>query len=111
MQTLRNVAKSEAAAKVIVAKVSTFHINITRKWTRSIPRNCWKCQKSQRRWKFQKSDQILNQPKENINKLCLGKISLEKTITINFSVDSTFSNELYGKKRKPRSARNKQKAF
>ena len=30
--------------------------------------------------KFHKSDQILDQTKRNINKLCLGKISLRKTI-------------------------------
>ena len=38
-------------------------------------------------------------------------MSLEKTITINFSVDSRFLNELFGKKRKPGKARNQQKAF
>ena len=58
-----------------------------------------------------KSHQILNQTKRNINKLCLGKISLEKTLRIKFSVDSRFSNEFYGKKRKPGNARNQQKAF
>ena len=61
--------------------------------------------------KFYKSDQILNQTKRNINKLCLGKISLEKTLRIKFSVDSGFSNKLYGKKGKPGNAGNQQKAF
>ena len=40
--------------------------------------------------KFNKSDQILDQTKRNINKLCLGKISLRKTLRIKFSVDSGF---------------------
>ena len=48
--------------------------------------------------KFNKCDGILNQTKRNINKLCLGKISCHKTVRIKFSVDSGFSNELYGKK-------------
>ena len=61
--------------------------------------------------KFHKSDQIFNQTKRNINKLCLGKISLQKTLRIRFSVYSGFSNELYGKKRKYGNARNQQKAF
>ena len=61
--------------------------------------------------KFHKSEQIFNQTKRNINKLCLGKISLQKTLRIKFSVDSGFSNEFYGKKRKPRNAGNQQKAF
>ena len=61
--------------------------------------------------KFYKSDQILNQTKTNINKSCLGKISLEKTLRIKFSVDSEFSKKLYDKKRKPRKARYQQKAF
>ena len=61
--------------------------------------------------KFHKSDQILNQTKRNINKLCLGKISLEKTLRIKFSVDSGISNELYYKKRKARNAGNQEKAF
>ena len=39
--------------------------------------------------KFHKSDQILDQTKRN-NKLCLGKISLRKTLRIKFSVDSGF---------------------
>ena len=56
--------------------------------------------------KFYKSNQILNQTKRNINKLCLGKISRHKTVRINFSVDFGFSNELYGQKRKPRNVRN-----
>ena len=48
------------------------------------------------------SDQTLNHTKRNINKLCLGKISLQKTVTMKLSVDSGFSNVFYGKKRKPR---------
>ena len=35
--------------------------------------------------KFHKSDQILNQTKRNINKLCLGNISLQKTIITKFT--------------------------
>ena len=61
--------------------------------------------------KFQKSDQKLNQAKRTINKLCLEKISLQNTLRIKFSVDSGFSNELYGKKQKPGNAGNQQKAF
>ena len=61
--------------------------------------------------KFHESDQILNQTKRNINKLCLGKISLQKTLRIKFSVDFGFLNQLYGKKRKHRNAQNQQKAF
>ena len=34
--------------------------------------------------KLYKSDQMLNQTKRNINKLCLGKISLQKTLRIKF---------------------------
>ena len=40
--------------------------------------------------KFHKSDQILDQTKRNINKLCLGKISLRKTLRMKFSVGSGF---------------------
>ena len=40
--------------------------------------------------KFHKNDQIFDQTKRNINKLCLGKISLRKTLRIKFSVDSGF---------------------
>ena len=61
--------------------------------------------------KFHKSDQALNQTKRDINKLCLGKISLQKTVRMKLSVDSGFSNVFYGKKRKPRNAGNQQKAF
>ena len=57
------------------------------------------------------SDQTLNHTKRNINKLCLGKISLQKTVTMKLSVDSRFSNVFYGKKRKPGNAGNQQKAF
>ena len=61
--------------------------------------------------KFHKSHQILNQTKRNINKLCLRKISRHKTARTKFSMDFGFSNELYGKKRKPGNAGNQQKAF
>ena len=40
--------------------------------------------------KFHKSNQILNETKRYINKLCLGKISRYKTVRIKFSVDSDF---------------------
>ena len=42
---------------------------------------------------------MLYQTKRNINKLCSGKISLQKTLRIKFSIDSGFLNELYGKKK------------
>ena len=61
--------------------------------------------------KFQKSHQILNQTKRNINKLYLGKISRYKTVRIKFSVDSGFSSKPYDKKRKHRNAGNQQIAF
>ena len=51
--------------------------------------------------KFHKCDQILNQAKRNINKLCLAKISLQKAIITKFSVDSRFLNIPYGKKENP----------
>ena len=54
---------------------------------------------------------MFKETKGNIKKLCLGKILLQKTLRIKFFVDSRFSNELYGKKRKPGNARNQQKAF
>ena len=60
---------------------------------------------------FIKVTKYLTKLNENINKLCMGKISLEKTLRIKFSVDFRFSNELYGKKRKPGNAGNEQKAF
>ena len=46
---------------------------------------------------FHKSDQTRNQTKRDINKLCVGKVSLEKTVRINLSADSGFSNVLYVK--------------
>ena len=52
--------------------------------------------------------EILNQ---NINKLCLGKISRQKAVRIKFSVDSAFSSMFYGRKRKPGNAGNQQKAL
>ena len=39
------------------------------------------------------------------------KVSRQKVVRIKFSVDSAFSNMLYGKKRKPGNAGNQQKAF
>ena len=39
------------------------------------------------------------------------KISRHKTVRTKFSVDSEFSNGLYGKKRKLENAGNQQKAF
>ena len=45
------------------------------------------------------------------NKLCLGKIYRHKTVRTKFSMDSGFSNDLYGKKGKPRNAENQQKTF
>ena len=48
--------------------------------------------------KIHKRDQTLIQTKTNINKLCFGKISLQRKVRIKFSVDSWFSNVLYGKK-------------
>ena len=39
--------------------------------------------------KIHKSDQTLNQTKRDINKLCLGKISLQKIVRMKLSVDST----------------------
>ena len=40
--------------------------------------------------KLHKSGQILDQTTRNINKLCLGKIPIRKTLRIKFSVDSGF---------------------
>ena len=51
--------------------------------------------------KFHKSDQTLNQTKRDINKLCLGKISLQKTVTMKLSVDTGFSNVFYSKYENP----------
>ena len=61
--------------------------------------------------KINKSDQALNQTKRDINKLCLGKISLQKTVRMKLSKDSGFLNMFYGKKRKPGNVDNQQKAF
>ena len=47
--------------------------------------------------KFHESDQALYQIKREINKLCLGKISLQKTVRMKLSVDSGFSNVFYCK--------------
>ena len=80
-------------------------------WARSIPWNHQKHQKPQKDGKFHKTHQILNQTKRSINKLCFRKISLQKTLRTKFSVDSRFSNELCGKKRKPRDAGNEPKVF
>ena len=40
-----------------------------------------------------------------------GKNLTSKTVRTKFSVDSAFSNVLYGKKQKPANAGNQQKAF
>ena len=77
---------------------------------RSIPRNRRKRQKSRKYGKMHKSVQTLNQTTRDINKLCLGKISFQKTVRLKFSLDSEFLNVLYGKKRKPENAGNQQKA-
>ena len=42
--------------------------------------------------KIHKSDQTFNETKRDINELCLGKISLQKTVRMKLSVDSVFSN-------------------
>ena len=47
--------------------------------------------------KFYKSDQALKQTKRDINKLCMGEISLQKTVAMKLSVDSGFSNVFCGK--------------
>ena len=61
--------------------------------------------------KIHESDQTLNQTKRDISKLCLRKISFQKTVRMKLFVDSGFSNVSYGKKRKPGNAGNQQKAF
>ena len=61
--------------------------------------------------KFHKSDQTLSQTKRDINKLCLGKISLQKTVRMKLSVDFGFSNVFYGKKRKSGNAGNSTESF
>ena len=61
--------------------------------------------------KIHESDQTLNQTKRDINKLCLRKILLQKTVRMKLFVDSGFSNVFYDKKRKPGNAGNQQKAF
>ena len=61
--------------------------------------------------KFHKNDQILNRTERSVNKLCSRRISLQRTLRIKLSVDSSFTNELYGKKRKSGNAGNQQKAF
>ena len=61
--------------------------------------------------KFNWSGQRLYQTKRYINKLCLGKISLQTTVSMKLSVVSGFSNMLYCIKGKPGNAGNRQKAF
>ena len=61
--------------------------------------------------KFHKSRQCLTRQKETLINYVLAKISRHKTVRIKFSVDSEFSNMLYGKKRKPGIAGNQQKTF
>ena len=41
----------------------------------------------------------------------MGKISRHKAVRIKLSIDSGFSNEIYGKKRKPGNVGNQQKPF
>ena len=60
--------------------------------------------------KIHKSDQTFNQTKRDINELCLGKISLQKTVRMKLSVDSVFSN-VFMVKRKPGNDGIQQKAF
>ena len=48
--------------------------------------------------------------RRNINELCLRKIS-RQVVRTKLSEGSTFSNMLYGKKRRPGNARNRQKVF
>ena len=59
---------------------------------------------------FTKVTKYLTKFKETLIN-CLEKISRQKAVRIKFSVDSAFSNMLYGKKRKPGNAGNQQKAF
>ena len=61
--------------------------------------------------KYHKSHEIVNQIKRSINKLCLTKVSRQKVVRIEFSVNSAFSNMLYGKKQNPGNAGNQQKTF
>ena len=58
-----------------------------------------------------KVTKYLTKLKLTLKKLCLGKISGQKTVRIKFSVCSAFSNMFYGKNRKHGNARNQQKAF
>ena len=61
-------------------------------WPGWLPRIVGNAENSRKDRKFHKSDQTLNQTKTNINKLCLGKVSLQKTVRIKFSIDSRFLN-------------------
>ena len=53
----------------------------------------------------------LNQTKGDIDKLRLGKISLQETVRMKISINSGFSNVFYGKNWKPGNTVNQQKAF
>ena len=59
---------------------------------------------------FKKVTKYLTKSKETL-KIMVEKISRQKVVKIKFSVDSTLSNILYGKKRIPGNAGNQQKAF
>ena len=86
-------------------------ITATNIWPGRFPRITGNAGNHREDGKLHKSNQIINQSKRNTNKLCLGKISLQKTLKRKFSVDSGFSNEVYGEKRKHGNTENQQKAF
>ena len=60
---------------------------------------------------FTKVTKYLTKFRETLKNYVWGKISRQKAVRIKVSVDSAFSNRLYGKKRKPGNAGNQQKAF
>ena len=82
----------------------------TKEMIRLIPCNCRNGENYENDRKFHESHQILSQSERIINKLCSGKIC-QNRVRIKSSVDSMFSNMLYGKKRKTGNAGNQQKAF
>ena len=97
---------------LFISTFSSFNFtNYGKEWPGRFPGIAGNAGKHKNDGKFHKSHQICNQTQRNINELCLGKNSHHKTVKIKFSVDSGFSNMSYGKKRKPGSARNQQKAF
>ena len=85
--------------------------DIEETWPGQFPRMAGDARNCRKDGKFHKSDQMLNQAKRNINKLCLRKISLQKTLGITFSVYFGFSNELYGKKTKTQKRRKSTASF